>query len=542
MEKSSRWKKTLPQLGALEFIEGPPPRTLFETGAGRIHGEAVGEDAALPLEVDIPPHSNDLVIMNPPFTRPTGHEAGSLGIPVPAFAGFETSEQEQLQMSGILKKMRQRLDCPAGHGNAGLAANFIDVADKMVKDDGHVALVLPATFINGKSWKSARNLLTRKYRDHVVVTIAATGQTECAFSADTGMAECLVVSTKCRKGVRGRQQTLFVNLHRRPHSLAEALQVAEIIKAVPPSSPQGEIDLGEQLAGNYLRGSLLTEGGCAHVKNTGVIASCRALIDGRLHLPQVGSVTRLPVTRLGDLGARGPYSLDIMGLPPKEGEPPRGPFTIAEKTGVPEFPILWKHKAPMARSLVVEPDKQGVIRDGQDEKARRMWAEHATDLHFTLEFRLNSQSLAACVTPDKTLGGRSWPGFRLHDPDHTPPVLLWANSTLGIMNFWWHGTRQQAGRAIISITKLSDLHTLDPRRLKKRQLDYCAELLKDFRLRKFLPAHKACQDPVRIELDAALLVGMLGLPDKILKPLSLMREQWCDEPTVRGGKNGRRKG
>lgn len=539
--KSSRWKKTLPQLGALEFIEGPPPRTLFETGSKHIHGEAVGEETASPLEVNIPPHSNDLVIMNPPFTRPTGHEADSLGIPVPAFAGFETSEQEQKQMSGILKKMRQRLGHPAGHGNAGLATNFIDVADKMVRDDGHVALVLPATFVNGKSWMPARMLLTEKYRNHIVVTIAATGQTESAFSADTGMAECLVVSTKCRKGVQGQQQTLFVNLHRRPRTLTEALQVAEIVKSIPPSSPQGELGLGEEPAGNYLRGSLLTEGGCAHVKNANVIASCRAVTDGRLRLPQIGSAAALPVARLGDLGTRGPYSLDIMGLPPKKGAPPRGPFTVAKKTGVPEFPILWKHKAPMARSFVVEPDAQGAVREGQDEKARRMWADHATTLHFTLELRLNSQSLAACVTPDKALGGRSWPGFRLHDLAHTAPVLLWANSTLGIMNFWWHGTRQQGGRVIMSITKLSDLHTLDPRQLNKRQMEGCAELLQEFLVKKFLPAHEACRDPTRIALDEALLVGILDLPEKILQPLSLLREQWCAEPTVRGEKGGRRK-
>ena len=59
-----------------------------------------------------------------------------------------------------------------------------------------LALVIPFAFLRGKSWKGAREALQAHYSDVHVTSIAATGSTTRAFSADTGMAECLVVATK----------------------------------------------------------------------------------------------------------------------------------------------------------------------------------------------------------------------------------------------------------------------------------------------------------------------------------------------------------
>lgn len=528
-------ERTRPGLGSLDLIEGTQQRVLFSTGMEQVRGTGT-EEVREALGVEIPWRSIDLVIMNPPFTRPTGHEAKKKGVPVPSFAGFRTSEEEQRRMSRQLAKVTRKLDRPAGHGNAGLASNFIDLANQMVRDDGCIALVLPVTFASGRGWKAARELLARNYRGLLVVSIAAAGGAERAFSDDTGMAECLVVATRRRDENRGRDRTLFVNLHRRPRSLIEGLRVSEAIGAIHPDSPRGDLVIGEEAVGNYLRGSLLEDGGCVQIRNTGVIESCRALAEGRLHLPRVGPAGDLPVARLGDLGDRGPYHQDISGPPPRKGAPPRGPFDVAGTRGVPEFPMLWNHDAARERTLVVEPDAQGAVREGQEERARRLWAEHAARLHFNRDFRVNSQSLAACVTPGETLGGRAWPGFRLHDPAHEAPVLLWANSTLGIMSFWWRGTRQQAGRSILGISSLPDLPTIDARKLTNAQMKKCGKLFDAFSSREFLPAHEACRDPARIALDEALLTEALGLPRDLLGPLSVLREQWCDEPTVHGGK------
>ena len=47
-----------------------------------------------------------------------------------------------------------------------------------------------------------------------------------------------------------------------------------------------------------------------------------------------------------------------------------------------------------------------------------------------------------------------------------------------------------------------------------------------------LPANEAWRDAVRQELDQRLLIEVLGLDDKAVDQLGILRRQWCSEPTV----------
>ncbi len=203
---------------------------------------------------------------------------------------------------------------------------------------------------------------------------------------------------------------------------------------------------------------------------------------------------------------------------------------------MPTYPALWAHKADRERCLEVTPDSFGTARPGCDQRAAETWQETATRLHINRDFQLNSQSLAACVTPEPTLGGRAWPNFRLHDSRHEPVLLLWANTTLGLMSFWWLGTRQQQGRALLTISRLPELLTLDPGALDDRQVTLAATILDGFLARPLLPANEAWRDENRAALDRAVLVDLLGVPEDLMGPLDLLRRQWCAEPTVHGGK------
>ena len=115
------------------------------------------------------------------------------------------------------------------------------------------------------------------------------------------------------------------------------------------------------------------------------------------------------------------------------------------------------------------------------------------------------------------------------------------NSTLGIMTFWWSGTRQQQGRSVITIKKLPDLYVADPRCLTNQQLDFVNGIFDELIECTFLPANEAWRDDTRKDLDRALLVDILGYPEKILDPLESLRLQWCNEPSVHGGKDTRPK-
>ena len=99
-------------IGALDLLESDHSYSLFATGESMGGTES---DSRTEHSVTVEDGSDDLVIMNPPFTRPTNHEAGHAEIPVPSFAGFNTSHDEQLAMGRKLKKAAARF----GSGNAG---------------------------------------------------------------------------------------------------------------------------------------------------------------------------------------------------------------------------------------------------------------------------------------------------------------------------------------------------------------------------------------------------------------------------------------
>ena len=203
---------------------------------------------------------------------------------------------------------------------------------------------------------------------------------------------------------------------------------------------------------------------------------------------------------------------------------------------VPTWPALWSHTATRETRMVVVPDSAGEVRPGCEGRATEAWQRTASRLHFNRDFRINSQPLAACVTPEPSIGGRAWPNFLCTDQRWETPLVLWANTTLGLICFWWIGSRQQQGRAMVTISKLPALTVLDPRRLAAMQLDRAGDIFEEFRLRELLPANEAWRDETRQALDRAVLIGLLEITEEVLEPLALLRRQWCAEPSVHGGK------
>ena len=504
-------------IGALDLLDSENSYSLFATGQSLGGTES---DSHSVHSVTIADNSCDLVIMNPPFTRPTNHEASHADIPVPSFAGFNTSRDEQQAMSRRLRRATGMFSS----GNAGLASNFMDLGHGKLRDGGVIALVIPFAFVRGKSWKQARQALHDNYSDVHVVSISATGSTAQAFSADTGMADCLVVATK-RGGGNGR--AVFSNLAARPSSLLEA--------AVGAKKSRAQAVLGDIL-----------DAGAAGALSIDVIEAARSLEAGNLRLPRQVEAVNLPMVTLGAVAARGPVHRDINGGPAARDRTgsPRGPFAVrAIRSGeVPTYPMLWAHSADRERRFVVLPDSCGEPRPDDEARAAERWNSAASRLHANLDFRLNSQSLAMCVTPEKCLGGTAWPNVSPYDQRHEIPLLLWCNSTLGLLMYWWKGTRQQSGRARMTITAIPDLPVLDARALTDGQVDHCRAVFEDFRDRSLLPANEAYRDDTRKALDHALLFGntsVLQLDPALEEGLDLLRKQWCAEPSVHGGKGTR---
>ncbi len=518
-------------IGSLDLIVEQQAESLFSLGKSRKQMTGyVGKSKD--KFVGVSAGSLDLIIMNPPFTRPTNHEKAE--VPVPSFAGFNTSDDEQRAMSKKLKQIRNSLKKSAGHGNAGLASNFIDLAHAKLKLGGILALVLPATFTQGKSWTDARNLLTDHYRDITVVSIADTVKASQAFSADTSIAEVLLIATK--KARSDEENTFqFANLHHRPTHHVEAIELA---KSISKENRREEcakpIIIGNKSDGHYINTKQF-QYACAGVGEADLSIFMLSLLGETLVAPQTKKKIDLPVVKLDALGKRGLLHRDI------NGQAPRGPFDKVplEPGRVPTYPALWNHDAKRERSFVVNADCELLTRKGYEIKAAEAWKLSASYLHLNNDFRLNSQSLAACMTPEKTLGGTAWPNFILDNIEYEKAIVLWFNSTLGLMSYWWTGSRQQLGRTRVQITALPSLLAIDTRQFDMETIKKIDGLFERFREIEFLPANESYRDANRKALDEALLVELLGVSEDIVDEFDLIRRQWCAEASVHGGKRTR---
>ena len=402
-----------------------------------------------------------------------------------------------------------------------------------------LALVLPASFAQGESWSDARALLSKHYQDLVVVTLANTGKNDRAFSADTGMAEVLVVAKKKDGNPPKSNQEdntnkiQFANLRRRPVHHVAATEAAKSIETIRKNSGIGNITLGDKYSNGGCISTDHFEGGCAGLVEPILGQFMLSISKGAMIHPRTNETVQIPTTTLNTLGIRGLVDRDFIGTPP------RGPFDkIPLQTPTPTYPALWNHDAERERSFIVQPDCELRVRNGESERAAVTWGRAVTRLHLTRDFQLNSQSLGACFTPERSVGGAAWPNFLTIDDSSEKVILLWFNSTLGLMTYWWNGTRQQLGRTRVTISAIPSLITLDTRQFKMSDFNLWDELFTRFENEIFLPANEAFQDKTRIELDSALF-DLLRISPSVKEGFDLIRKQWCNEPSVHGGKGGK---
>ncbi len=198
--------------------------------------------------------------------------------------------------------------------------------------------------------------------------------------------------------------------------------------------------------------------------------------------------------------------------------------------------MLWNHDAELETKLIVEPDSEGRVKLGRESRATEIWSTRS-QAHHNRDFRFNSQPLGVAFTERASIGGRSWPNVKFIKPAQEMAYSLWGNSTLGLICYWYHSSRQHAGRGSIPITALRTMPTLDVTKLSDDQLNTAQAIFEDMKERTFLPANEAWRDCSRNELDRRVLVDLLELPESVLEPLELLRLKWCSEPSVHGGKS-----
>ena len=544
-------------IGSLDLLARDVQRSYLDTAVAVSAGGRAPEEV-YDLVTRVGHDRFDLVIMNPPFTRSTGMESDTRGTGNPAFAAFNTTKPVQQRMQRSLNRLRGRE--PLGTGNSGLAADFLDLALRKAREDGVIALVLPLSAVSGVEWEEARNAIKRHCQDIAVVTIAGAGSKDSSFSADTGMAECLLIAQLGEPEPETRGT--FIMLRKRPNSSVEAelladeisrIREAGLVSAIERREALTTIGLGDQNYGVMLEAPLPGSGPWPLV---GILDGELAQIAWSLErgalipLGQPGADSvELPIVPIGEIAGRGPYHADIYWDQP-DGTP-RGPFELITPPAspAPTYPILWAHERKRERRLVVEPDTEGriksasgnVTQDDLEDKAAEVWGT-ASNVHYNKDLRFNSQSLVVAMTERLCIGGRAWPSVLFPDPKHEYVFALWGNSTLGILLHWWVSNKTQSGRGTTSVTGIPNIPTFDVRTLTDEQYVNAKAVFEELREHRFLPFDQIDEDPSRAELDRRLFVDVLNLPEGFSDPggpLDLLRQKLAHEPQIHGGKKSR---
>ena len=522
-------------IGSLELLQSSNIMTLFNTSDPAQRTGSVGEETAAQINVDIPDAGFDLVIMNPPFTRNVTREGATADAVAAAFAAFDASESDQRDMA---KRMGELKYGTCYHGNAGIASAFAALGYKKIKPGGVLALVLPLSVANGLSWSGFREMLARKYTDVTVLSIAANGR-DMSFSSDTGMAECLVVARRLKSDEPPHGRAHFTSLRRRPqgfvyaNSLAGGLLDGSSVRPME-DGPYGGTPLmiGEELVGETitaLRGAGGESWSAVRLSDYSLAQAAYALSRSRLWLPGSASSAELKVASLGELGKLGTYHLDITG------PAPRGPFDRLAPSPTATYPALWNHDAKNETQMVCDPDSQLQVRQGMEDKASAIWAT-AGRSHLNLEYTFGSQALTAAFTEQESLGSSVWPNVIFSDKRFDYAFSVWGNSTLGLLAYWWHSSRQQSSKARMTIRSAESFPVLDFRALTNEELATAADIFNEFRNREFKPAYIADADPNRALLDRRVVCDLLGFDEEVYKAIRRLAAKWCAEPSVHGGK------
>lgn len=513
-------------LGALDLIEDPNatfPLDLMNTQ--QIEGGASSANTSQP---EFQYGEMDIVVDNPPFTRP-GSDSNSRNSEVPSTIFGEREPNIASEMRQALREMDS-----VGNSRAGFSSYFVDLADKMLKPNGQsvMGFVLPLTALTSPLWKDVRSLWVKKYHNITVVTIASAMTGDCAFSADTELAECLVIATKGRSKNTGR--ATFVCLYQRPKGLLEPLETARSIQELKnirkfedPPIGGNVIKVGNEVVGSALDCPLTEPWVTLRVKELSLIQSAYHLANGRIWLPEQRTPLEVPMTTVGKIATIG-FSHGVI----------KDAFDIEEGYSDGDaYPGLWHIESHKQRSLVVKPNSRGSIPLNGWDKAQRVW-ERTGRVHHNSNVRFNANSLSVFFTERRSLGISSVANVVFANPDYDYVWALWGNSTLGLLCYWMHSSRRYEGRGRMELTALRSLPTLNLLRLDEAALQNAKRIFEEIKYKQMLPINQMYEDPVRWELDRLLLSNVFGFTEnthpEVHEGVRLLRNRLCAEPSVYG--------
>ena len=518
------------QLGSLDWLKAPEIQSSFSATQEQI-GAMGGEGGLVPLP------SADLVISNPPYTR-----RGSDGGKEDAIARvFQLPEGDENSKKAIASHTSALLRGTPANQMAGHASSFTALADRLVKRNGRVALVLPVTALSGESWRAIRGMLASRYE--VEFVISSHDPDMRSMSYDTGIAETMIVARRLNEGEGATRRGRFVNLWRAARSETDALALVSAVNSaasLPSLSSEGPpvggspLMVGGEQWGEVIEGPVGESAWKAARWKYALIGQFAAAMEsGQLwREDRMALAGNIPIAAMGDVCNVGPQHRSIRGS--------IGVFEcyhgFSEQA---QFPALWSLNSDIHQGMISEPNAWLVPKP--DKGYAQVWKQSGT-LQITCDVRYNAQRIMTTRTNTRALGVSSWHTLIIYDDNpiiktHREIALaVWCNSTLGLLLHANHANRTQEGRGRGNKGMLESLPVLDVRELAPWQLDAAQDIWRDFELRKFESFHRCAVDPVRIELDERIVRDVLGLGEDAVLAVARLRTLLASDPSIHGSK------
>ena len=453
------------------------------------------------------PGSFDLVIMNPPFTSPTGRSR-SAGRSMFGFAGSEASRlltrYRELLERRVARELRPKVQSfaqKAGFGEldfymsrlwrAGEALAFLYLAYRHVKEGGVIAFVLPRSILTGASWLPIRILLASELHvEYVVVSSDPVGGY--GFSVDAHDSEVLLVVRKSRGG---SGPAVFINLLSKPTTVREAAELAA--RLAEGSSGLVTAGSAKALVVKFPQGSLREL-----VHNWGVFVSLPdpELVDDALSLIskgtiRLGSVTvRIPVARLG--GVARSIGVDRHQF--------HDEFKPSSGAGLPG---LFGGGEDIRARMVVEPNVS--LRAGP--RGEELFHRYAGRVLVPDRIRWDTAHVVALYSQTPLLANMFY-AVRLRGGENAEKALVyWLNTTWGMLTVLAYRSETEGAWSNIKLWQWRLLPVLDVTRLDADVLEKLANLLDKHgtaplrRIPCQFSGEPSRVDKARLEIDLDLL-------------------------------------
>ena len=446
-----------PYLGSLDFLSGQARLAAWPSATQQVETGQQGD----------PPPPQDLVIMNPPFTRDSlRHDQFTAS----EEAAIKRREKEVLE--GQPHRAAARL-----HSSGGA---FTVLGERLLnKDNGVLAVVLPTVVATAPGNQAIRRYLAERF--HIETLVSSHDPQRIFFSENTAIGEMLVI---CRRwnSEDPKPPTRVVNLARNPETPIAALNTAATIERADESGtsapndltiqhvPSERIDRGDWSAVNFLSPylseayhSLATEG---------------ALFPRRF-LREVAKV--------------GPAGQRI-----------RDSYTQHEMPTLSGRRALWHHKTDLTQSMRAETDCYIEPKAAKRHLADSYWEQRGR-LLLPHRMRLNTARLAAVMLDEPALGSL-WTPCRPHDEDlaTAQALCLYFNSSVGLLALLGGRDNRVPSYPNFSIDSVRSLAVPDFATLGDDVRDHMASAFRWRQREELRPFPFLHDDPVRKQIDDAV--------------------------------------